>query len=77
MNWVLFGVLLGFGLFNLLGVGLYHYEYRKENNMYEKYASRNALTDWNGFWKWTICLLLFGVAYVVLRLILFFKGLFA
>lgn len=75
MNWTLFFILLGFGLFNLLGVGIYHHEYREENKKYEKYANRNALKD-KGFWGWTIMLMLFGTAYVVLRFILFLKGLF-
>ena len=76
MNWVVFGVLLGLAVFNLLGVGMYHYEYRQDNNKYEKYKNRNVLKD-KSFWTWTICLLLFGIAYVVLRFILFLKGLFA
>lgn len=75
MNWVIFGVLTGLVLFNLLGVGMYHYEYRQDNNKYEKYKNRNALKD-KGFWGWTIMLMLFGTAYVVLRVIIFLKGLF-
>lgn len=74
MNWVVFGVLLGFAIFNLLGVGIWHYEYRKDNETYEKYANRNALKD-KSFWGWTVMLLLFGTAYVVLRFIIFLKGL--
>lgn len=76
MNWVIFSVLTGLVLFNLLGVGLYHYEYHKDNMTYKKYANRNALKD-KGFWGWTIMLMLFGTAYVILRVIIFLKGLFA
>lgn len=75
MNWFIFSVLTGLVLFNLLGVGIYHYEYHKDNMTYEKYANRKALKD-KEFWSWTIGLLLFGIAYVVLRFILFLKGLF-
>ena len=76
MNWVIFSVLTGLVLFNLLGVGLYHYEYHKDNMTYEKYANRKALKD-KSFWTWTIMLVLFGTAYVVLRVIIFLKGLLA
>ncbi len=72
MNLVIFSILTGLVLFNLLGVGIYHYEYHKDNMTYEKYANKKALKDKN-FWIWTVCLLLFGVAYVVLRFILFLK----
>ena len=54
---------------------MYHYEYHKDNMTYEKYANRKALKD-KEFWSWTVGLLLFGIAYVVLRFILFLKGLF-
>ena len=40
MNWLIFSVLTGLVLFNLLGVGIYHYEYHKDNMTYEKYANR-------------------------------------
>ena len=76
MNWIIFSVLTSLVLFNLLGVGLYHYEYHKDNMTYEKYANRKALKDKN-FWTWTIMLVLFGTAYVVLRVIIFLKGLLA
>lgn len=76
MNWVIFSVLTGLVLLNLLGVGLYHYEYHKDNMTYEKYANRKALKD-KSFWGWTIMLVLFGTAYVVLRVIIFLKGLLA
>lgn len=67
MNWVVFGVLLGFALFNLLGVALFHWEWKAD------------FKDWKTnkhFWTWTVMLLLFGTAYTVLRFILFLKGLF-
>lgn len=69
MNWVLFWVLLGLFVFNFIGVAIYHYEWKRDNN-----------GEWKnnkGFWKWTICLLLFGIAYVVLRVLIFLRGLFA
>lgn len=76
MNWVIFSVLVGLVLFNLFGVGLYHYEYHKDNMTYEKYANRKAVKD-KSFWSWTVMLMLFGTAYVILRVIIFLKGLFA
>lgn len=62
MNLVVFCVLLGFALFNLLGVGIYHYEWKHA----EPYK------DWHckEFYIWTPYLLLLGTAYCVLRLIL-------
>jgi hypothetical protein len=70
MNWVVFGVLLGLVFFNLLGVGIYHYEYKKD---YERIPD-NWKKD-SGFWKWTVYILLFGTAYCVLRLIIWIKDL--
>ena len=65
MNWVVFCVLLGFVIFNLLGVGIHHYEW--------KHAV--PYKDWHckEFYTWTAYLILFGTAYCVLRLILWIK----
>ena len=62
MNWVVFCVLLGLVIFNLLGVGIHHYEW--------KHAV--PYKDWRckEFYIWTTYLILFGTAYCVLRLIL-------
>lgn len=70
MNWVVFGVLMGLAIFNLLGVGIYHYEWKHDKYRKDK--------NWKckEFITWTIYLLLFGTAYCVLRFILFLKGLF-
>ena len=70
MNWIVFGVLTGLIVFNLLGVGIWHYEYAHETHkvIWKKDKS---------FWVWTVMLLLFGTAYCVLRLILYLRGLFA
>lgn len=62
MNWVLFLVLLGFGLMNLLGVGLYHHQYASEVHKLVWYKDLK-------FWSWTIITLIIGVAYVLARLV--------
>ena len=69
MNWVVFSVLTGLVLFNLLGVGIYHYEWKHTPFQYKTWKCKE-------FYMWTIYLLLFGTAYCVLRLILWIKGLF-
>lgn len=63
-------VILGLVILNLVGVGLWHHEYKTEH------ADRNKWKTDKNFWKWTIYLLLFGTAYSVLRLILYIKSLF-
>lgn len=68
MNWVVFGVLLGLAVFNLLGVGIWHYEWRNDH----KEAPQQWKKD-KHFWTWTIYLLLVGIAYVVLRAIIWVK----
>lgn len=62
MNWVLFSVLLGFGLLNLLGVGIYHYQYARETHKVVWYKDKT-------FWLVTVYNLFVGVTYVVLNLI--------
>jgi hypothetical protein len=70
MNWTVFCILLGFVILNLVGVALWHREYKIEH------ADRNKWKTDKNFWKWTIYLFLFGTAYSVLRLILYIKSLF-
>ena len=66
MNWVVFSVLTGFVLFNLLGVGLFHNEWKNEHKKGEWKKSFD-------FWKWTVYLFLFGICYCVIRLILWIR----
>lgn len=63
-------VILGLVILNLVGVGLWHHDYKIEH------VDRNKWKTDKNFWKWTIYLLLFGTAYSVLRLILYIKSLF-
>ena len=61
MNWVVFCVLLGFALLNLLGVGIYHYEW--------KHADPHK--DWHckEFYWTTFYFLLVGTGYCLAKLI--------
>lgn len=58
-DYVVLFVLLGLLLFNLLGVGIWHRQWKLD------YPGRDWLhnKDW---WKWTVCLLLFGICYVII-----------
>ena len=70
MNWVVFCVLMGLAFFNLLGVGIYHYQWK-----HDKYQHK----DWKckEFYLWTAYLILFGTTYCVLLFILWVKSLFS
>ena len=63
MNWTLFFILLGFGIGNLIGFGLWLYEYTHGKHNVKWYKDGN-------FWLWFFYTLLVGTAYAVLRLIL-------
>ena len=69
MNWVVFCVLLGLVLFNLLGIGIYHYEWRKDSTNPDSWKCQQ-------FYIWTAYMFLCGIAYCALRLIIWVKGLF-
>ena len=71
MNWVVFGVITGLIVFNLLGVGLWHYGYHKDYGCRKDYWKTDKT-----FWTWTVYLFFFGTAYCVIRLILLVKSLF-
>lgn len=62
MNWVIFLVLVGLVLFNFLGVGIFHYEWK--HGVPHK--------DWRckEFYFWTAYLFFVGIAYVVLKCII-------
>lgn len=66
MNWVAFSVVLVVVLFNFLGTGIYHYEWKNDKSK----------TTWKckEFYLWTVWLMLFGIAYCILRLILLIKN---
>lgn len=68
MNWTLFWILLGFGIGNLIGFGLWLYEYIHEKHSVKWYKDGK-------FWLWFFYTLLFGIAYAVLKLILYIKEL--
>ena len=61
-------ILLGFGIGNLIGFGLWLYEYTHEKHSVKWYKDGK-------FWLWFFYTLLFGIAYAVLRLILYIKEL--
>lgn len=62
MNWVVFSVLVGLVLFNFLGIGIYHYEWKHEV----------PHKDWHckEFYIWTAYLFFVGIAYVVMKIII-------
>ena len=62
MNWVIFSVLVGLVLFNFLGVGIFHYEWKHDA----------IHKDWHckEFYIWTAYLFFVGIAYVVLKCII-------
>ena len=74
MNWVVFGVLVGFAALNLLGVGLYHNFYYNHQKSLPEEKRKTWYKD-PEFWKWTISLLIFGAAYSLLRLIIWLRSL--
>ena len=69
MNWVVFSVLTGLVVFNLLGVGLYHYQWKQEHKAGEWKCKTFAL--------WTAYLFVVGICYVIIRLGLWIKGLWS
>ncbi len=68
MNWVVFFVLLGFGLGNLVGLGLWLNEYIHESHKTVWYKDGK-------FWLWFFYLLVVGIAYAVIKLIQYIAGL--
>lgn len=62
MSTVTFWVLLGYILLNLLGEGLYHYQYAHETHKVVWYKDKT-------FWIWTVYILFLGVAYDGIRLV--------
>ncbi len=68
MNWTLFWILLGFGIGNLIGFGLWLHEYIHEKHSIKWYKDGK-------FWLWFFYTLLFGIAYAGLKLILFIVSL--
>jgi len=75
MNWVLFWTLLGLAIGNLAGVIWLHIE--DKNGREETRKLGIDAIPWykdKDFWEFTICLLLFGSCFVVLRLLLIVGG---
>lgn len=75
MNWVIFWTLLGLAIGNLAGVIWHHIEDKKDRE--EKLKLGKTVTPWKkdkAFWEWTICLMLFGICFVILRLLLIVGG---
>ena len=64
MNWVVFFVLLAFGLGNITGLALWLYQYTHEKHVAKWYKDKT-------FWLWVPYLIVAGSAYAVLRLILY------
>lgn len=62
---VVFWVLLVLGVLNLLGVGLFHYQYAHEDHKAVWYKDKE-------FWLWTVYIFFIGVAYDVVRLAEYF-----
>ena len=62
MDWVIFWVLLGFCIGNLTGFGLWLYEYTHEEHKVKWYKNGK-------FWLWIFYLLLFGIAYAIIKLV--------
>lgn len=68
MNWTVFCILLGFAIGNLIGFGLWLHEYICDTHKVEWYKDGK-------FWLWFLYILVFGTAYVVLRLVLYIREL--